>query len=121
MEKKDYINQIIEKLKPLNPYKVILFGSYAHDTYTKDSDIDLLVVTNDEVIPNNFQENMKYYLKVARILDEIRNEVAMDLLVHTLPMHQKFIELDSMFAREILKNGKILYESHHQRLVESSQ
>ena len=32
---------IVEKLKPLNPYKIILFGSYAYGSPTKDSDIDL--------------------------------------------------------------------------------
>ena len=54
----NYIQQIIEKLKPLNPHKVILFGSYAYGTITKHSDIDLLVVTNDDVMPKNFQESM---------------------------------------------------------------
>lgn len=29
---------IVEKLKSLNPYHIILFGSYAYGTLTKDSD-----------------------------------------------------------------------------------
>ena len=32
---------IVEKLKPLNPYQIILFGSYTYGSPTKDSDIDL--------------------------------------------------------------------------------
>ena len=28
---------IVEKLNPLNPYQIILFGSYAYGTPTKDS------------------------------------------------------------------------------------
>ncbi len=121
MATNNYIEQIIEKLKPLNPHKVILFGSYAEGINTKDSDIDLLVVTNDDVMPKNFQENMKYYLKIANVLDEIRKEIAIDLLVHTLPMYQKFIALDSMFSREIRNNGTVLYENHHARLAEFSE
>jgi predicted nucleotidyltransferase len=39
---------IIEKLKKLNLYKVILFGSFAYGQPNKDSDVDLIVVTNDE-------------------------------------------------------------------------
>jgi predicted nucleotidyltransferase len=34
----DEIKQlIVEKLKPLNPYQIILFGSYAYGMPTKDS------------------------------------------------------------------------------------
>lgn len=119
MKNKEYISQIIEKLKPLNPYKVILFGSCAHGNADKNSDIDLLVVTNDNVMPKNFDESMHYYLIVANALDEIRENVPMDLIVHTIPMFKRFLELDSMFAREIMKNGKILYERSYERMVES--
>ena len=41
---------IIERLKPLNPDKIILFGSYAYGTPNEDSDVDLYVVTNDEYL-----------------------------------------------------------------------
>jgi tRNA nucleotidyltransferase (CCA-adding enzyme) len=43
-------SKIIKRLKPLNPNKIILFGSYAYGTPHKDSDIDLYVVTNDDFI-----------------------------------------------------------------------
>ena len=35
--------QIIERLMPLKPDKIILFGSYAYGTPNDDSDIDILV------------------------------------------------------------------------------
>ena len=38
---------IIERLKPLNPNKIILFGSYAYGTPNEDSDIDLCIVEKD--------------------------------------------------------------------------
>ncbi len=31
---------IVKKLKPLNPYQIILFGSYAYGSPTKDSDLN---------------------------------------------------------------------------------
>ena len=34
-------HEIVERLKPLNLYKIILFGSYANGNPTEDSDIDL--------------------------------------------------------------------------------
>ena len=33
-----------------------------------------------------------------------------DLITHTIPMHKKFKNLDSMFSRTIFKKGKVLYE-----------
>ena len=37
------IPEIIEALKPLDPDKIILFGSYAYGKPNKDSDIDLFL------------------------------------------------------------------------------
>ena len=39
--------------------KVILFGSYAKDTQTDDSDIELLVVTNDNFAFESFAQKME--------------------------------------------------------------
>jgi len=36
--------EIVERLKPLNPDKIILFGSYAYGTPNEDSDIDLFLL-----------------------------------------------------------------------------
>ena len=40
--------QIIERLKPLNPDKIILFGSYAYGEPNEDSDIDLFLIKDLE-------------------------------------------------------------------------
>jgi len=104
-KKQGKISKIVERLKPINPYKIILFGSYAYGKAREDSDIDLLVVTNDSFIPRNFSEKMDLKLKVADRVEDMRQYVPMDLLVFTRPMFEKFIALDSMFSREILKRG----------------
>jgi len=33
-------SEIVDRLKPLNPNKIILFGSYAYGTPHQDNDID---------------------------------------------------------------------------------
>ena len=38
---------IIERLKSLNPDKIILFGSYAYGTPNETSDIDLFLLKDD--------------------------------------------------------------------------
>ena len=98
-------------LAPLHPEKVILFGSYAWGRPTEDSDLDLYVVTQDDFLPANYEENMQNYLKVASRLREINKSVPIDLMVHTRPMHQAFVRLDSMFAREVMARGQVLYEA----------
>ncbi len=108
-----YIQEIISILSKLNPYLILLFGSYAYGTPDEDSDIDILVVTNDNFIPQNFEEKHEIYLQISRKIRHIKMEIAVDLIVHTLPMYQKFIKQDSSFAHEITTQGKILYETNN--------
>jgi len=94
----------------LSLYKIILFGSFAYGNPTKESDIDLIVVTNDDSIPGSYEENIRNYLRVSSVLRDIKKDMAMDLIVYTKPMYDKFVQLGSMFSKEILKKGEILYE-----------
>ncbi|MCF8352739.1 MAG: nucleotidyltransferase domain-containing protein [Bacteroidales bacterium] len=108
-----YIPLIVEKLKTTQPEKIILFGSYAYGEPSDDSDLDILVVTGDDVIPSNFSEKSLIYLKISRTISEIKKEFPIDLIVHTKGMHRKFIENDSLFARELLTKGMVLYEKNN--------
>lgn len=107
--------EIVERLKPLNPDKIILFGSYAHGNPDEDSDIDLYVVTNDDFIPMNWREKSDITLKISKRLRCLRKKHAIDLIVHTRKMSEKFTQYNSSFANEILTKGKILYEKEHSR------
>ena len=100
--------EIVERLKPLNPDKVILFGSYAYGTPNEDSDIDLYVVTKDEFMPQSFKEKSTIYLSISKVLRDLRSRFAIDLIVHTKSMSNKFIEINSSFSQELLTKGKIL-------------
>jgi len=97
--------EIIERLKPLNPNKIILFGSYAYGTPNKDSDIDLYVVTNDNFIPQSWKEKNEIYLKVSTSMKDIMKTYPTDLIVHTQAMYKKFKDMNSLFSQKILNNG----------------
>ena len=97
--------QIVERIGPLSPEKIILFGSYAKGTPTADSDIDLYVVTKDDFIPQSWQEKNCIYLSISREIRDLRKQVPIDLIVHTKKMHEKFIALNSFFSREITQEG----------------
>lgn len=113
MEKNEIIKQIRDLLQRKDLFKVMLFGSYANGTQKSESDIDLLVVTNDDFIPESFSQKMKIKLKVAAALNPLRKSADIDLIVHTRPMFEKFIRLNSSFYREILHSGIVIYERNN--------
>ncbi len=108
-----YINELKQRIIELNPFLIVLFGSYAYGNPHKDSDIDLLVVTNDNNFPENYDERIKLQLVVSNYIFDILKKVPVDLLVYTVPMYKKFIEQSSLFAQEILTKGVILYERNN--------
>jgi|JTFP01.1.fsa_nt_gb predicted nucleotidyltransferase len=106
---KEYIKKtIVAALSPLEPEKVILFGSYASGTAKQDSDADVYVVSREERIPANYAENMRHYKKYSRPLKDLKREIAIDLIVHTKAMNRIFENERSSFARDILENGERL-------------
>jgi predicted nucleotidyltransferase len=107
------IPEVVACLQDMAPLKIILFGSHARGAADAESDMDLLVVTQRDEMPQTYREKEDIYLEVARRLREIRRKVPVDLIVHTRPMHDRFIEMGSQFAREVLEEGIVLYESHN--------
>lgn len=104
--------KIVQKLKPFYPNEIILFGSYAYGTPTQESDIDLYIVTNDNFLPSNFQENMDVKMKYIKAVYEITADIPADVIIHTKKMNEKFKKLNSYFSRKIYTEGEILYAQH---------
>ena len=111
MTKNEIITQIDLSLRHLNVSKVILFGSYSKGTQTVDSDIDLLVVTKDDFVFDSFAQKMKIKLEISTALNPLRKFADIDLIVHTKPMFERFILLNSGFKKEIINSGSIIYEA----------
>lgn len=102
------IPEIVACLKPLDPARVILFGSGARGDATEVNDLDLIVVTKSAALPSSYREKEAITLTVAQALREIRRRVPLDLIVHTQAMHAKFAELNSQFAKHVLEEGVVL-------------
>ena len=116
-DKKLYISEIVSRLKKINPYRIILFGSYALSTAKKGSDIDIIVVTNDEFMPENYKQKSDLYLRISNLLGEFSRKTPIDLIVYTKPMYNRFNELGSIFSKEIGQKGVILYEAGKQGMA----
>ncbi len=99
---------IVERLKPFNPDKIILFGSYAYGTPNEDSDIDLFLLTDNLNI-----ENMRSYkLELQKNLFDIQKKylLGIDIFVDTTKrMEDRIKNVKDQFYDEILTKGITIY------------
>lgn len=88
--------------REFNAEKVILFGSYAYGNPSPDSDVDLLVVMNF---------SGKGTRKSVEILERLDPRFGVDMLVRTPEQVKQRIEWNDFFMKEIVENGRVLYEA----------
>lgn len=86
------------------PERIILFGSHAYGNPTDASDVDLLVI---------FPFQGSAIRKAVEILDKVHPRFAVDLLVRTPEQVRQRLAWNDFFLREIIENGKVVYESPH--------
>ena len=99
---------IVERLKPFNPDKIILFGSYAYGAPNEDSDIDLFLLKDNLDI-----ENMRSYkLELQKKLFDIQKKylLGIDIFVDTTKrMEDRIKNVKDQFYDEILTRGIKIY------------
>lgn len=93
---RDKINKFIEEVKKenLSIDQAFLFGSYAKGNYSKYSDIDIAIISND-FIGNNFIDSKRF--------DNAIFNSSIDIEVHTFRPDD--FSKKSPLILEILKNG----------------
>ena len=97
------INQIINKLAAKgNPDKIYLFGSYANNRPSKDSDIDLLI------IKNTTKPRHDRSIEFQRIL--IGTKLPVDVVVYTNNEFESEKARPDSFINSILKEAQLIYE-----------
>jgi len=105
----DIISKIIQSLAGLNIYKIILFGSYANNTATEDSDIDLVVILDTEEFAKTVNERLNRKQPVNKALHIIRYDYAMDIIVYSKGEFEYLDKMESDFVKEIKSTGIELY------------
>ena len=93
------VNIIISQHKPL---KIILFGSCAANNYSKDSDVDIVVVKDTD------KPRFKRGVEIRKSLIGIG--VPIDLLVYTAREYEDEMNTRFSFLSMALKSSRILYE-----------
>lgn len=87
-----------------NPRKLILFGSYIRGNRNLNSDLDILVVTGDDI-----ENPRKESVRIRRALKGII--MSMDILVVPESKLQELVNVPGLIYREAIKNGEVVYES----------
>jgi predicted nucleotidyltransferase len=88
----------------VKPEKIILFGSYAYGKPTPDSDVDFLII-----VPQKSRKGRDHaYDKASDVL--IPRPFPVDLLIRSQRDIAKRIREGDFFLKEIIQNGKVLYE-----------
>jgi uncharacterized protein len=90
--------------REFRPHQIILFGSYAYGSPTKDSDVDILVVMPHRSGPQR---------QSVAIRQRCAAPFPLDLLVWTPAYARKRQAWNDSFTREIFGRGKRLYEASH--------
>ncbi|MCY3712563.1 MAG: nucleotidyltransferase domain-containing protein [Gemmatimonadetes bacterium] len=104
------MNNIVTRLLPLDPYRIVLFGSHALNRNRLESDVDLLVILDSEIIAQTYEERMHRRVAVRHCIPEINKEIPIDLLVYTKAEYEYLLHQGVSFLNEIEKSGKTLYE-----------
>ncbi len=100
--------EIVQRLKPMKPDKIILFGSYAFGKPDEDSDIDLFLLKDDLKI----EDMRNYKLELQKRLFDIQKKylLGIDLFVDsTQRMQNRIYEVKDQFYDDILNSGKVIY------------
>jgi predicted nucleotidyltransferase len=103
------IQKISERLKSnLDIYQIIVFGSYAIQNKNNDSDIDLIVILNQQGLSKSYSEKIKKRLSVTQLLTSFRKTFPLDVLVYSIDEWNLLLKQDSSFINEIKKTGILI-------------
>lgn len=92
----DIKNMVYEILANTEVEKAILFGSYAKNKPTKNSDIDILIDSKGKI------RGLKFFAMVDKIREKLDKEVDV--------IERLEIDKNSKIEKEIEKTGVVIYE-----------
>jgi len=92
-----YVREVVEKL---NPYLVVLFGSFATNNVNEGSDVDVLVVAD-------FEEG--FLDRIKTLMDMNNFGIPIEPVGYTLEEFHEMKQRGNAFILEVLEKGKVMY------------
>ena len=104
------LDNLVYSLKASDPYKIILFGSYAKGNPNENSDVDLMVILDNHHVSKTYEERLNKKVFIRNLVLEINRKVPLDILVYSREELSLIKKYGNYLIDEIEKTGKIIYE-----------
>jgi len=104
------LDTLVHSLQSSNPYKIILFGSFAQGKQNENSDIDIMVILDNDHVSQTYQERLDKKTRIRNLVLDINRQIPLDILVYSKKELSLIKQHGNQFIDEIEKTGKILYE-----------
>jgi predicted nucleotidyltransferase len=104
------LDNLVYLLKPSDPYKIILFGSRVTGESNENSDIDLMVILDNDHVSKTYTERLNKKIHIKNLVLEINRKIPLDILVYSKEELNIIKNYGNYFINEIEKTGKIIYE-----------
>ena len=98
-------NEILKCLKKEKLHKIILFGSHAYGIPREDSDIDLIVVSDNEEMSKNYRDFLNNKNKISTKLLPLKKKFPIDLIVYTRAEWEHLKTSNTLFIKNIEDQG----------------
>ena len=99
--------EITDRIKANYKIKeLILFGSYAYGNPDEDSDVDLVVILDDDGTAKEYSEILERRVKLSRLLIDIERTTPLDILIYTSGEWEQLIKSGSSFISEVTSKGR---------------
>ncbi len=93
---------LVERLKPYAPQRIVLHGSLARGDWNRASDIDLIIV-KDTSLP--------FTKRISEVIGLCGTTMNVEPLVYTPEELAAMLAAGNSFLEKALRQGKVLYES----------
>ncbi|MDR1073072.1 MAG: nucleotidyltransferase domain-containing protein [Treponema sp.] len=89
---------------------MILFGSYAKGAANENSDIDIMVILDNNDVAKNYEERLQKKLYINKLVRNINYKIPLDILIYSKEEYKIVKNCGNYFIDEIEKTGEIIYE-----------
>jgi predicted nucleotidyltransferase len=95
------LTELVERLRPLHPVKILLFGSAARGQDDAYSDLDVIVVA-ERLAP-------RFLDRIAQAYDLLDPRYAIDILIYTPEEYEAMLEDENPLLQTAEREGRELY------------
>jgi len=104
------LENLVTSLQSSDPLKIILFGSCANGNPTENSDIDIMVILDNNHVSKNYEERLNKKISIRNLVLDINRKIPLDILVYSKEELNIIKEQGNYFIDEIERTGKVIYE-----------